>query len=240
MKFLEEDMAESRHELIRGNVVMATRNLHRRVQAFLKRIVLDKNNPMNVRHYTIKSEFQERGAGHYHGSVWVDLPKLQMVKEINGELQNTDEKGPMNGIVKAFQKLKNTQKLDKDDTQCLVSFIDSFITVSTAEKIVGKDVAKAVKEVNQHKHSKTCRKYGGTCRFNYPKPPAPFTMIVQPLVDSDSKRRNKKLNDCAKIIGNVKSVVDDEDNLKEILDDYDKDSEDEIEYKRNREERIKG
>ena len=49
-------------------------------------------------------------------------------------------------------------------------------------------------------------------------------MIVQPLVDSDSKRRNKKLNDCAKIIGNVKSVVDDEDNLKEILDDYDKDS----------------
>merc|ERR1711923_613294 len=40
MKFLEEDMGESKHELIRGNVVMATRNLHRRVQAFLKKIVL--------------------------------------------------------------------------------------------------------------------------------------------------------------------------------------------------------
>ena len=30
------------------------------------------------------------------------------------------------------------------------------------------------------------------CRFNYPKPPAPFTMIVQPLVDTDSKKRDKK------------------------------------------------
>ena len=68
MKFLEEDMGESKHELIRGNVVMATRNLHRRVQSFLKKIVLNKNNPMNIRHYTIKAEFQERGAGHYHGT----------------------------------------------------------------------------------------------------------------------------------------------------------------------------
>merc|ERR1712130_593965 len=211
----EEDLADSKHELIRGNVVMATRNLHRRVQAFLKQIVLDKNNPMNVRHYTIKAEFQERGAGHYHGTGWVDLPKLEMVREINGELQNTQEKGPMNGIVKAFQKLKKSQKLEKDDTSCLVKFIDSFMTVSTAESIVGKDVAKAVREVNQHKHSKTCRKYGGDCRFNYPKPPAPFTMVVQPLVDSDCKRRNKKLNDCARIIANVMSVLDDEDNWKE-------------------------
>ena len=194
----------------------------------------------NVKHYTIKTEFQDRGAGHYHGTFWVDLPKLEMVREINGELQNSEEKGPMTGIVRAFKKLKNTEKLDKNDTSCLVKFIDSFITVSTCEAVVGKDVAKAVKEVNQHRHSKTCRKYGGNCRFNYPRPPAPFTMIVQPLVDSDSKRRDKKLNNCARIISDVMSVVADEDNLKEILDDYDKDSEDEIEYKRNREERIKG
>ena len=239
MKFLEEDLGESKHELIRGNVVMATRNLHRRVQAFLKRIVLDKNNPMNVKHYTLKVEFQERGAAHYHGTLWVDLPKLEMVREVNGELQNSKEKGPMHGIVKAFKKLKNTEKLDKNDTNCLVKFIDSFITVSTCEALVGKDVARAVKEVNQHRHSKTCRKYGGTCRFDYPKPPAPFTMIVQPLVDSDSKRRQKKLTDSSRIIANVMTVLDDEDNLKKIMVDYDKDSEDAAEYKINREERIK-
>ena len=68
-KFMDEDLGESKHELIRGNVVMATRNLHRRVQAFLKRIVLDKKNPMNVKHYTLKVEFQERGAAHYHGTL---------------------------------------------------------------------------------------------------------------------------------------------------------------------------
>ena len=238
-QFLEEDMGKSKHELIRGNVVMATRNLHRRVQAFLKRIVLGKHNPMNVKHYTFKVEFQERGAAHYHGTLWLDLDKLERVGEINGELKNMEEKGPMNGIRKAFRKLKNTAKLDKNDTNCLVNFIDSFISVSTCDSVVGKDVASYVKEVNKHRHSKTCRKYGGNCRFNYPKPPAPFTMIVQPLVDNDSKRRDKKLADSHRIIASVMSVVDDEDNLKEIMKNYDKDSEDVGEYRRNREERIK-
>ena len=192
-----------------------------------------------MRNYTFKVEFQERGAGHYHGTLWLDLPKLEMVKEINGELRMTEEKGPMNGIVKAFRKLKNTQKLDKDDMKCLVNFIDSFITVSTCESVVGKDVAKAAKEVNQHRHSKTCRKYGGICRFNYPKPPAPCTMIVQPLVDNDSKRRAKKLSDCHRIIASVMSVVDDEETIKKIMENYEKESEDINEYKKNREERTR-
>ena len=60
-KFLEDDIADSKHELIRGNVVMATRYFHHRVRSFLSKIVMAKGNPMNVRHYTYKVEFQERG-----------------------------------------------------------------------------------------------------------------------------------------------------------------------------------
>ena len=60
-QFLKEDMEESKHKLIRGNVVMATRYFHHRVRSFLSKIVMAKSNPMNVRHYTYKVEFQGRG-----------------------------------------------------------------------------------------------------------------------------------------------------------------------------------
>ena len=60
-QFLKEDMEESKHQLIRGNVVMATRYFHHRVRSFISKIVMARSNPMNVRHYTYKVEFQARG-----------------------------------------------------------------------------------------------------------------------------------------------------------------------------------
>ena len=60
-EFLKEDVVESRHELIRGNVVMATRYFHHRVKSFIRTIVMSKSNPMNVKNYTYKVEFQGRG-----------------------------------------------------------------------------------------------------------------------------------------------------------------------------------
>ena len=60
-QFLDEDIADSKHELIRGNVVMATRYFHHRVKSFISKIVMSKSNPMKVKNYTYKTEFQERG-----------------------------------------------------------------------------------------------------------------------------------------------------------------------------------
>ena len=60
-EFLDDDIADSKHELIRGNVVMATRYFHHRVKSFISKIVMSKSNPMHVTNYTFKTEFQERG-----------------------------------------------------------------------------------------------------------------------------------------------------------------------------------
>ena len=60
-EFLEDDIVHSKHELIRGNVVMATRYFHHRVKSFISKIVMAKSNPMNVKNYTYKVEFQGRG-----------------------------------------------------------------------------------------------------------------------------------------------------------------------------------
>ena len=63
--FLKEDVEESHHDLIRGNVVAATRFYDHRVKCFLRDIVMQKSNAMSVRYYTYKVEFQARGAGKY-------------------------------------------------------------------------------------------------------------------------------------------------------------------------------
>ena len=113
----------------------------------------------------------------------MDLGRIEKLQLVDGELQNSNTYGPMKGLRKAFRKLKNTEKLLEEDTTSLVNFVDSFITVTTNKQVVGEDVAKTVKEVNQHKHSKTCRKHGTNCRFNYSRPPAPHTIVVQQLVE---------------------------------------------------------
>ena len=82
-------MNASLHELIRGNVVLATRFFNHRVKKFFHTIVLGHNTPMNVQYYTYKVEFQERGAGHIHGTLWLNLSNLEkLTRSINGDLIN--------------------------------------------------------------------------------------------------------------------------------------------------------
>ena len=81
--------------------------------------------------------------------------------------------------------------LNTDDTKSLRRFIDEYSTVSIHGNTVGKDIAKIASEVNKHHHTKTCRKHDTTCRFKYPRFPAPYTIIVQPVqAESSEKGKN--------------------------------------------------
>ena len=75
--YLEDHVNKSLHEIIRTNIMNATRNYNHRVKAFIKEIIMDKSNPMSVKHFSTKVEFQGRGASHNHGTLWVDLPKME-------------------------------------------------------------------------------------------------------------------------------------------------------------------
>ena len=100
-KYLDTQVDKSLHEIIRTNVMNASRNYNHRVKAFITEIVMDKSNPMSVKHYSTKVEFQGRGAAHNHGTLWVDIKKMEFYfKQENGdwtelndflsEKQNTD------------------------------------------------------------------------------------------------------------------------------------------------------
>ena len=86
-EYLEEEAKTSLHELIRGNLLLATRYFNDRVKKFINIVVMGTNNPMFVNYHTEKVEFQDRGAGHIHGTLWLKLNMIErLVKLENGEL----------------------------------------------------------------------------------------------------------------------------------------------------------
>ena len=239
-KFIEKDLEESVQELIRGNVVAATRYYHHRLKSFISKIVMDKNNPLSVEYYSYRIEFQERGAAHAHGVLWCNMKKLENYQPNKNDVKSkTRYHKPFNNISKTFKKLRNTEKLEKEDLEVLVRFIDKFVTVSTLHSKVGEDVVKIVGKVNKHHHTKTCRKHGSICRFKFPRPPSPKTIIAVPVTETNKKVTQEE---CNEIIRKVLDVVDDtEEQIKRIFDMFGhcKTTESTEEHRENKEKRIR-
>ena len=229
-QFMEENLEESLHELVRGNVLTATRYFEHRVKQFINKIMMGRNNPLHVKYYTYKVEFQDRGAGHIHGTLWLDLDKIEnMMRDTpEGEFRpKTDEEmqdktihGWMHGLKSAFKKLRHDGKLKPDEINSLRKFIDTYTTVSNHVNTVGEIVAKIAQEVNRHHHTKTCRKHDTSCRFNYPRFPAPWTIIVAPCTDKSQEERKKILLKNQQILTKVQTVLEDEEAIQKIMAKY--------------------
>ena len=244
-QFIEEEVDESLHELIRGNVLSATRYFHHRVNQFINKVAMGRNNPMHVKNYAYKVEFQDRGAGHVHGTLWLRLDKIEnLIKDPDGTLRerndnDSDDEAIFKGLAKAFNKFRNDQKLNMEEESAVRNFIDEFTTVSIHENTVGQEVAKIAQEVNKHHHTKTCRKHDTTCRFKYPRYPAPHTIIVKPCEGKSQKEVDEMLGKYREILSKVKDVLEDEDQVNKIMNKYDKQNETKEEYKENTIKRIK-
>ena len=147
---------------------------------------------MYVNYYTYKVEFQDRGAGHIHGTLWLRLDKIENLIEgknrtlrqlEEGEQLSEDEikeKCPFTGLTSAFKKFRQNETLDDTETSAVTRFVDEYTTVCIHGNTVGREVARIAQEVNKHHHTNTCRKHDTTCRFKYPRYPAPESMIVKP------------------------------------------------------------
>ena len=150
-KFIEENLEESIHELVRGNVLTATRYFEHRVKQFINKVMMGRNNPMHVKYYTYKVEFQDRGAGHIHGTLWLDIDRIEnmVIDSSSGRFRpKTEEEqkdvncqGRMHGLKSAFKKLRHDGKLTSNEKESLRKFIDTYTTVSTHENTIGKRVA---------------------------------------------------------------------------------------------------
>ena len=145
-EFLASEADKSRHEFVRENVMSLTRMFNQRVKAFLREIVLAKDSPMPVYRYSYKVEFQNRGAPHVHGVLWLNLGKLEKQEKFRGAKS-------------AFIKLRKGTPLSPADREVVCRMVDEFTTVSLCPAEVGADVVQKVKDVNTHHHTKkACRK----------------------------------------------------------------------------------
>ena len=57
-------------------------------------------------------------------------------------------------------------------------FADTFCTCSLNKDVVGKRVAMIAELVNEHGHSKSCKKRSPNCRWHYPKFPLAETVFI--------------------------------------------------------------
>ena len=83
--------------------------------------------------------------------------------------------------------IENAPTLEKSSEEEIVKFVDKYLTCSVNDA----ETAHLV-ELQTHKHSRTCRKKGkAICRFGFPLPPLPRTMLLYPLEKEVDQFRKK-------------------------------------------------
>ena len=149
-----EESPDSLNKHIKKNIYTMARHFNQRVQAFITEIVMGKNNPIPVLHWSYKTEFQARGAAHVHGLLWLNMDvveeycqtedgelvteeQIEKVAGLKEKLKKSDEEiealkksKPFRGIKSAYRKIKDNKELDKEELDAMARFTDSIVTVS--------------------------------------------------------------------------------------------------------------
>ena len=99
--------------------------------------------------------------------------------------------------------IENAPTLETNSEGEIVQFVDKYLTCNTDNEKTANLVG-----LQSHKHSKTCRKKGKPiCRFGFPLPPLPRTMLLYPL-EEDFDKYKKKNTDLLKAMNEYKDNVD--------------------------------
>jgi hypothetical protein len=88
--YRDNEMDENMHRILSRNVVTGTRNYQARVDALMQKIIVADSFPLCVKHYSTKLEFQARGAGHHHGTLWLDIDRIEQKVDVR-EFPQEDE-----------------------------------------------------------------------------------------------------------------------------------------------------
>ena len=195
---------------------------------------------MCIQYYSYRIEFQDRGAGHVHGVLWCDWKAF--CSNVNNQKEFGDK---LEFVEKAFKTLKDDSKiLSSNEIEALLLFVDTFTTCSLDPEVIegkmyrltdndnegnsieglqkmvksaAKKVTNIVCDCNRHHHTKSCRKYHTTCRFNVPHFPTKETIIAIPIskiseyadIDDDfSKFKNIDKEKIRPLATNYQKILD--------------------------------
>lgn len=100
--------------------------------------------------------------------------------------------------------VKEAPQYEKSSNEEIVSFVNKYVTCHKPD--TSSEMEELV-NLQMHRHAKTCRKAGHKiCRFNFPLPPMPKTVILTPLDNSCFDEENKK------------QIKENAEKIKEVLD----------------------
>ena len=95
--------------------------------------------------------------------------------------------------------IENAPTLETNSEEEIDQFVDQYLTCNTDNEKTASLVG-----LQSHKHSRTCRKKGKpVCRFGFPLPPLPKTILLYPL-EEDVDKYKKKNTDLLKAMNEYK------------------------------------
>ena len=121
-------------------------------------------------------EFHGRGAAHIHGTLWLDIKNIEKSSPFSEDSEERTEEYSV--LSEAFRKFRDDVPLSEKEKNAIVKLTDMFITCSLDPNFGNEKVVKIAKSVNCHYCTRTCQKYGGICRFDFPKLPLKNTIDV--------------------------------------------------------------
>ena len=102
-----------------------------------------------------------------------------------------------------FVWIENAPTLEINSEKEIIQFVDQYLTCNTENEKTANLVS-----LQSHKHSRICRKKGKPmCRFGFPLPPLPRTLLLYPLEEEVDKYK-KKNTDLQKAMNEYKDNMD--------------------------------
>ncbi|XP_062611086.1 uncharacterized protein LOC134272924 [Saccostrea cucullata] len=120
--------------------------------------------------------------------------------------------------------IENAPKLNEDGEDAVCNFINKYVSCTVPSEEEDLELRNIVLAVQQHSknHSKSCRKKGTECRFNFPRPPSVSTFINSPLEEEDETEATdlqKQQSIAKEILLQVWNEVQDEANKSKTTED---------------------
>ena len=116
---------------------------------------------------------------HIHGVAWISQTEL-------------DKRTIKDGLLCAKKNSEAVVKLADQLISCQLPNIEDKSTKEPEAKIGAlKDdekhpsLGKIVRETQMHRHTPSCLKYNGICRYNFPRLPCTETVVARPINEQD-------------------------------------------------------
>ncbi|KAK7481048.1 hypothetical protein BaRGS_00027684 [Batillaria attramentaria] len=99
--------------------------------------------------------------------------------------------------------VEDAPEADNDSDREVAEFVDKYLTCHRHQE----GELKEISSLHEHKHSKLCKKgEKHVCRFGFPLPPMPRTMMLRPLTQTEEEEEYPRIGKSFKAIKRVEST----------------------------------